>query len=147
MALSGTRGRVWSRSTPRPTSSPATRSSRRSSAASPPWRPPPAAISRRCRRARIAASGRTVAEEITQAIAVIGENINLRRTAYLEVPQGVVAGYLHNAAGTRPRQDRRAGGAESPADAGAVAEIGKQLAMHVAAANPQAVSVDGSIRR
>ena len=41
-------------------------------------------------------TGRTVADEITQAIAVIGENINLRRTAYLEVDQGVVAGYVHN---------------------------------------------------
>ena len=46
--------------------------------------------------ARIEATGRTVEEEITQAIAVIGENMNLRRTAYLEVPAGVVAGYLHN---------------------------------------------------
>ena len=56
----------------------------------------PRATSRRCKAARIEATGRTVAEEITQAIAVIGENINLRRTAYLEVPQGAVAGYLHN---------------------------------------------------
>ena len=43
------------------------------------------------------ATGRTVADELTQAIATIGENMNLRRTAYLEVRQGVVAGYLHNA--------------------------------------------------
>ena len=45
---------------------------------------------------QVPGTGRTVAEEITQAIAVIGENINLRRTAYLEVSEGTVAGYLHN---------------------------------------------------
>src|SRR5262245_657263 len=44
----------------------------------------------------IEATGRTVEDEVTQAIAVIGENMNLRRTAYLEVEAGVVAGYLHN---------------------------------------------------
>ena len=91
--------------------------------------------------APIEATGRTVADEITQAIAVIGENINLRRTAYLEVAAGVVAAtctiswpraWASSACWWRwPR----------PAT-GPLAELGKQLAMHVAATNPQAVSAD-----
>ena len=93
--------------------------------------------------ARIEATGRTVDEEITQAIAVIGENINLRRTAYLEVAQGAVAGYLHNQLSPGPRQARRAGGAGVGRRCRrAWPRLGKQLAMHVAATNPQAVSAD-----
>jgi elongation factor Ts len=94
------------------------------------------------RAARIAETGRTVADEIAQAIAVIGENINLRRTAYLEVPRGAVAGYLHNQLGPGLGKLGVLVALESPGDAAAVAETGKQLAMHVAATNPQAVSTD-----
>jgi elongation factor Ts len=92
--------------------------------------------------ARIEATGRTVAEEITQAIAVIGENIMLRRTAYLEVPAGVVAGYLHN---QLPPGLGKLGVLVALAGTGEqakLAELGKQLAMHVAATNPHAVTAD-----
>ena len=91
--------------------------------------------------ARIEATGRTVADEITQAIAVIGENINLRRTAYLEVEQGVVAGYLHNLLAPGLGKLGVLVALSSAGDKVRVAEIGKQLAMHVAATNPQAVSI------
>ena len=92
---------------------------------------------------RIDATGRTVEEEVAHAIAVIGENINLRRTAYLEVPQGVVAGYLH---GPLMPQFGRLGvlvALAAGGEAGPVVELGRQLAMHVAAANPQAVAIEG----
>ena len=86
-----------SRSTPRPTSSPGTRPSRSWSAASrPSWPSGEAATSSALKRQPIAGDRPTVEEEITQAIAMIGENINLRRTARVEVGQGVVAAYLHN---------------------------------------------------
>jgi elongation factor Ts len=91
--------------------------------------------------ARIEATGRTVEEEITQAIAVIGENINLRRTAYLEVEQGAVAGYLHNQLAPGLGKLGVLVALASAGDRAPVAEIGKQLAMHVAATSPQAVSV------
>ena len=91
--------------------------------------------------ARIEATGRTVEEEITQAIAVIGENINLRRTAYLEVEQGVVAGYLHNQLAPGLGKLGVLVALSSAGDRARVAELGKQLAMHVAATNPQAVSI------
>lgn len=92
--------------------------------------------------ARVEASGRTVAEEVTQAIAVIGENINLRRTAWLQVENGVVAGYLHNQLAPGLGKLGVLVALESEGDPARLAELGKQLAMHVAASNPQAVSAD-----
>jgi elongation factor Ts len=92
--------------------------------------------------ARVAETGRTVEEEVTQAIAVIGENINLRRTAYLEVPEGVVAGYLHGPLAPSFGKLGVLVALASSGDRAQLAEAGKQLAMHVAATNPQAVSAD-----
>ena len=54
-------------------------------------------------------SGGTVAEKLTDNIATIGENQSLRRAAVLEVGQGAVVSYVHNAGRAGPRQDRRAG--------------------------------------
>jgi elongation factor Ts len=94
------------------------------------------------RSARVEATGRTVEEEVTQAVAVIGENLNLRRTAYLEVGSGVVAGYLHNQLAPGLGKLGVLVALASAGDAGRLAELGKQLAMHVAASNPHAVSAD-----
>jgi elongation factor Ts len=92
--------------------------------------------------ARIEATGRTVADEITQAIAVIGENINLRRTAYLEVASGAVAGYLHNQLAPGLGKLGVLVALASVGNQARLAELGKQLAMHVAATNPHAVTAD-----
>ncbi|MEK0081642.1 translation elongation factor Ts [Benzoatithermus flavus] len=92
--------------------------------------------------AAIAATGRTVQDEITQAIAVIGENMNLRRAAYLEVDNGIVAGYLHNQLAPGLGKLGVLVALESTGDRAKLAELGKQLAMHIAASNPQAVSTD-----
>jgi elongation factor Ts len=91
---------------------------------------------------KVEATGRTVEEEITQAIAVIGENMALRRAAYLEVGSGVVAGYLHNQLAPGVGKLGVLVALESTGDTARLAELGKQLAMHVAASNPQAVSAD-----
>jgi elongation factor Ts len=80
-----------------------------------------------------------VADEITQAIAVIGENLSLRRTACLEVAEGLVAGYVHNQVAVGLGKLGVLVGLASKAPPATLAELGKQLAMHVAAANPQAV--------
>lgn len=93
-------------------------------------------------RATKVASGRTVEEEITQAIAIIGENMNLRRAAYLEVGQGVIAGYLHGQLTSGLGKLGVLVALESTADPERLAELGKQIAMHVAASNPQAVTAD-----
>jgi elongation factor Ts len=95
------------------------------------------------RAARVEATGRTVEEEVTQAIAVIGENLNLRRAAYLEVQEGVVAGYLHNQLAPGLGKIGVLVALESASDPARLLELGRQLAMHVAATNPQAVSQEG----
>ncbi|MBB4285603.1 translation elongation factor Ts [Roseospira goensis] len=85
---------------------------------------------------------RTVEEELTHQVATIGENMNLRRAARLEVGQGIVAGYVHNA--VRPGLGRIGVlvALESAGDAAKLAELGKSIAMHVAAAAPQYLTRD-----
>jgi len=94
------------------------------------------------RRAVIPATGKTVAASITDAISVIGENINLRRTAVLAVEPGVVAGYLHQQSAPGLGRMGVLVALASAGDAGALEAFGKQLAMHIAATNPQSVTVD-----
>jgi elongation factor Ts len=83
----------------------------------------------------------TVAEFITQAIATIGENMTLRRAATLKVEAGHVAGYLHNSPGDGVGKMGVLMALRAKGKRDEVAAIGKQLAMHVAAANPQSASV------
>ena len=92
--------------------------------------------------AEVPAGGRSVADEITQAVAVIGENINLRRSAALEVDQGVVGSYVHGALAPGLGTIGVLVGLHSSGDPDRLAALGKQLAMHIAAARPQAVSID-----
>jgi len=92
--------------------------------------------------AKVSASGRSVADEITQTIAVIGENIGLRRTAVVEVDQGVVGSYVHAALAPGLGRIGVLVGLHSAGDPEQLAALGRQLAMHVAAARPQAVTVD-----
>lgn len=88
-----------------------------------------------------ALGGKTVADEITSAIAVIGENMNLRRVSYLSVNQGVVASYIHNATAPNLGKIGVLVALESAAPADKLQELGKQIAMHVAAAKPEALNV------
>jgi elongation factor Ts len=92
--------------------------------------------------AKVPASGRSVADEITQNIAVIGENMNLRRAAAIEVADGVVGSYVHAALAPGLGKIGVLVGLQSAGDPEQVAALGKQLAMHIAAAKPMAVSVD-----
>lgn len=85
---------------------------------------------------------RTVAEQLTQLIAVIGENMALRRTAFLQVEHGVVASYVHNA--TAPNLGRIGVlvALQSKGNPEKLGQLGKQIAMHIAATNPIALTVD-----
>ncbi len=87
--------------------------------------------------------GNSVAEKLTQMIATIGENMTLRRAKTLSVAHGVVAQYVHNQ--TAPGLGRIGVivALESTGDAGKLEAFGRQLAMHVAAANPQCVDIAG----
>jgi len=83
----------------------------------------------------------TLSEEITRLIAVIGENMNLRRVERLSVANGVVATYVHNA--TTPGLGRIGVlvALESTSDAAKLQDLGRKIAMHVAAATPQSLDV------
>ena len=85
-------------------------------------------------------SGGTVEEKLTSNIATIGENQSLRRSAVLQVPEGVVVSYVHNAAAPGLGKIGVLVALASSAEKEALTALGKQLAMHIAAANPQALT-------
>jgi len=81
-------------------------------------------------------TGRTVLEEQTHLIATIGENIVLRRMRRLSTEAGGVFSYVHNLLGPGLGKIGVLVTLASSASAARLAELGKQLAMHIAAANP-----------
>jgi len=89
-------------------------------------------------------TGRTVAEELSELVGRIGENLVLRRAARLAVGQGAVASYMHNSLAPGLGKIGVLVALESEAGGEALAALGRQLAMHVAAANPQYLDV-GSV--
>ena len=85
----------------------------------------------------------SVADKLTANIATIGEHQSLRRTATLEVAQGTVAAYVHNAIAPGIGRIGVLVGLESAAPADVLEPLAKQLAMHVAAASPLALDETG----
>src|SRR5881398_205991 len=85
----------------------------------------------------------TVEAAIADAIATIGENMTLRRAASLEVGHGVVSSYVHNAVIEGAGKMGVILALESTGKTDELATLARQLAMHVAAANPQALDVAG----
>ncbi len=84
--------------------------------------------------------GRTVADAVTDAVANIGEHITLRRSALLQAPEeGVLASYIHNQQAEGLGKIGVIVSLASSGDAGKLAALGKQIAMHVAAAKPLAL--------
>ena len=84
-------------------------------------------------------TGGTVQEKLTSNIATIGENQSLRRAAVLEVEKGVVVPYVHNAVVPGLGKIGVLVALESEGDKMALEALGKQLAMHIAAAAPIAL--------
>lgn len=85
----------------------------------------------------------SIADEVTNAVAKIGENMTLRRSATVSVDEGIVCSYVHNAV-----VDGLGGigilvALKTSGNTDALANVGRQLAMHIAAANPLAVSPEG----
>ena len=85
---------------------------------------------------------KTVDEELTALIATIGENMSLRRVTLLSPNPGVVASYMHNALTPGLGKIGVLVALETTASTGQMQALGKQLAMHVAASAPQAISRD-----
>jgi elongation factor Ts len=82
----------------------------------------------------------SVEDYVKEMVATIGENMTVRRTATLKVTDGIVAGYVHNKAADGLGKIGVLVGLESTGDKEKLADFGRQLAMHVAAANPLALS-------
>jgi elongation factor Ts len=87
-------------------------------------------------------AGGTVAEVLTNNIATIGENQSLRRAAVVEVSEGAVVSYVHNAVTPGLGKIGVLVALESAAPAETLQTLGKQIAMHIAAANPLALDAD-----
>lgn len=85
----------------------------------------------------------TIAEEVTAAVAKIGENMTLRRSATVSVDEGIVCSYVHNAV-----VDGLGGigilvGLKTSGKTDGLENVGRQLAMHIAATNPLAIAPEG----
>ncbi len=85
---------------------------------------------------------RSVAEQLTHLVATIGENMNIRRSKVLTVPQGVVATYMHSAVKPGLGKIGVLAALEGPGEAAVLETLGRQVGMHVAAARPEALDVD-----
>ena len=87
-------------------------------------------------------TGRSVDEELSNNIATIGENMNIRRVEYLEVSEGVVVSYIHN----KITEDLGKLGVivaiESQAEQSQLLKVGKQIAMHIAATSPKSLNIE-----
>jgi elongation factor Ts len=85
-------------------------------------------------------SSRNVKDEVTHAIATIGENMTLRRAKKLTVDGGVVVSYVHSALADGLGKLGVLVALKSTGKREVLEQIGKQVAMHIAAANPQSLS-------
>jgi len=98
--------------------------------------------------AQVPGAGKSVNDQLTNLVATIGENMQFRRAGYLSVSDGVIASYIHTA--TKPGMGRIGVlvALESTGDKEKLMALGKQIAMHVAAAKPDALdiaSVDAAV--
>jgi len=87
--------------------------------------------------------GRDVAAQLTHLVGTIGENMNLRRSAALKVENGVVAQYVHGQVVPGMGKIGVLVALESTGDAEKLTALGKQIAMHVAAASPAFLNIEG----
>ncbi|MDQ7018119.1 MAG: translation elongation factor Ts [Robiginitomaculum sp.] len=87
-------------------------------------------------------SGENMSTALTSLIAKIGENMSFRRAVSLSVENGVVARYVHNAVAPDLGRIGVLVALESTGDAEKLNDLGRKIAMHVAATSPLALSVD-----
>ncbi len=87
--------------------------------------------------------GGTVTDKLTNNVATIGENQQVRRMKTVAVPSGLVVPYMHNAAAPSLGKIGVLVALESEAGADVLEPLGKQIAMHIAAAFPQALNAEG----
>jgi elongation factor Ts len=86
---------------------------------------------------------KTIAEDISETVAKIGENMTLRRATEISVSKGAIGSYMHNAVSDGIGKLGVLVGLESPGKADELAALGRQVAMHIASANPLSVDASG----
>ncbi len=86
-------------------------------------------------------TGRSVEEELTYLVTIIGENMNLRRATEISVKEGVVCSYIHNAEAENLGKIGVLVALESTASKEKLENLAKKISMHVAAARPIALSI------
>jgi elongation factor Ts len=87
-------------------------------------------------------TGRNISEEVIENIAVIGENLNLRRMSRISVNKGVIASYVHNHVATDMGKIAVLVALESDISPDIIQPLGKQIAMHIAASKPVSLTID-----
>ncbi|MDR2781170.1 MAG: translation elongation factor Ts [Holosporaceae bacterium] len=87
-------------------------------------------------------TGRNVSDELMNLIAIIGENMGVRRVKHVSVSDGIVASYIHNKISANLGKIGILVALESSGDKEKLLEIGKKIAMHIAAANPQSTTIE-----
>ena len=85
---------------------------------------------------------RSVNEELINNIATIGENMNIRRAEYLEVSNGVLISYVHNSVAEGLGRLGVLVALETGVQNDNIKEIGKQIAMHIAATSPKSLNIE-----
>ena len=88
------------------------------------------------------ADGEVIGEMVTQLIATIGENMMVRRSASFSVSPGAIGAYVHNAVAPDLGKIGVLVALEGAGDQAALKELGRKIAMHVAATNPMSLSTD-----
>ena len=92
-------------------------------------------------------TGRTVDQELSNNIATIGENMNIRRSEILKVSNGTVISYVHNNVADGLGKLGVLVALESDADREKLLVVGKQIAMHIAATSPKSLNIDDLDKR
>ena len=87
-------------------------------------------------------ANRSVNEELINNIATIGENMNIRRAEYLEVSNGVLISYVHNSVAEGLGRLGVLVALETSVQNNDIKEIGKQIAMHIAATSPKSLNIE-----
>ena len=87
-------------------------------------------------------TGRSVDQELSNNIATIGENMNVRRTKILKVANGVITSYVHNSVADGLGKLGVLVALESNGDKDKLSSVGKQIAMHIAATSPKSLSIE-----
>lgn len=88
---------------------------------------------------KLESTGKTIEQEIVDNIAVIGENLNLRRVNYLSVSNGFIASYIHNSITKDAGKIAILVGVEGAENTPESMQLARQIAMHIAAAKPSAL--------